>query len=308
MMKNIGKYILKALLSLFGHLPLKVHYANARFLAWLIGDCIGYRRDDVVVNLARSFPEKTYPELIALRKAFYRHFADLIVEAVWFGACTNPERLRKAHIVEFKNPEFVNDIFEKSPGIVSLYSHCGNWELLGGLYYYNYTDRPGPWREENVCVVYRELSSKMWDEIMRDVRFAPLRDKEHFEGYLESKQVIRYAFTHRGEKKIYNMNTDQRPYFDAPDYIRVNFLNRRVETMSGGAALAHKFGMAVLYQRMRIESRGHYSLEYVPICEDASKMSVEDIMLKYYELLEADIREQPENYLWSHRRSYNLIP
>jgi KDO2-lipid IV(A) lauroyltransferase len=53
---------------------------------------------------------------------------------------------------------------------------------------------------------------------------------------------------------------------------------------------------------MERAGRGHYVIRYRTICEDARTMSVEDIMKRYYELLEEDIRKQPENYLWSHRR------
>ena len=305
-MKKIGKYLIKGILAILGALPLKVHHANARFLAWLAGSAIGYRRDDVMTNLARSFPDLTYTELRALKKKFYRHFADLVAEAVWFGGCRNPERLRKARIMEVVNPEEVARLYELAPSMMVLYSHCGNWELYGGIEHYNYKGGPWPVREDNFCVVYRRMKSKVWDEIMRDNRFAPLKDRGSYEGYLESKDVIRYAMRHRGEKKIYNMNTDQRPYFtsNGEKYMKVPFLNRVVETMSGGAAIAHKMGMSVSFLRMDVKSRGHYALEYVTICDDASKMSVEEIMNRYYALLEEEIKSQPENYLWTHRRSY----
>ena len=114
--------------------------------------------------------------------------------------------------------------------------------------------------------------------------------------------LIRYAFTHRDEKKAYNVNTDQRPYFASPANIEVEFLGQHVQTMTGAAALARKFGMAVAYLTMRREGRGHYVMRYVPICKDASRMEVRDIMQQYYRLLEADIRQQPENYLWTHKR------
>ena len=60
--------------------------------------------------------------------------------------------------------------------------------------------------------------------------------------------------------------------------------------------------MSVAYLTMRREGRGHYVMRYVPICENASRMEVQDIMQQYYRLLEADIRQQPENYLWTHQR------
>jgi KDO2-lipid IV(A) lauroyltransferase len=183
-----------------------------------------------------------------------------------------------------------------------MYSHCGNWELYGGIEFYNYTDTPLPFTEQNFCVVYRQLSSRAWDEVFRDNRFAPLYDRKHFEGYIESKDLVRYVYTHKDEKKVYNVNTDQRPYFASPANLDVDFFGQRVQTMTAAAALARKFGMAVAYLSMRRERRGHYILRYIPICEDASTMDVQQMMQEYYRLLEAEIRQQPENYLWSHKR------
>ena len=301
-MHKLGAWLLKGLLRLLGLLPLRVHYALGRFMAWLFGSVFRYRRDVVARNLALCFPEKSDAEREALGKAFYRHLGELIAEAVWFGGCRNPKRLRRQRIVEVENPEVAARLFEMAPSLVVMYSHCGNWELYGGIESYNYTDTPLPFTEQNFCVVYRRLSSRAWDEVFRDNRFAPLLDRKHFDGYIESKDLVRYAYTHKDEKKVYNVNTDQRPYFVSPANLDVDFLGQRVQTMTGAAALARKFGMAVAYLSVRRERRGHYVMRYIPICEDASVMDVQQMMQEYYRLLEADIRQQPENYLWSHTR------
>ena len=301
-MHKLGVFLLKVTLRLLGLLPLRVHYALGRFVAWLAEDVVRYRRDVVTHNLTKAFPEKNVWDLKPIRKAFYQHFGELIAEAVWFGGCRNPKRLRRARLVEVENPEVAAQLFEAAPSLVVMYSHCGNWELYGGIASYNYTDKPLPFTEQNFCVVYRALSSRAWDLVMRDNRFAPLLDRKHFPGYIESKDLIRYAFSHRDEKKVYNVNTDQRPYFASPANMDVDFFGQRVQTMTGAAALARKFGMSVAYLSMRRERRGHYVLRYEPICEDASKLGVEQIMQQYYRLVEADIRQQPENYLWTHQR------
>lgn len=290
------------MLRLFGRMPLKAHYAISGFLAWLIGDVFRYRRDVVSFNLARCFPEKTTKELKALRKDSYRHFADIVVEAVWFGACRNPERLRNSKIVSISNPEVAGHLFEVSPGMAVLYSHCGNWELYGGIENYNYTESRIPFTEQNFCVVYKETNSKTTDAVLRANRVAPLKDRDGFEGYVETKELVRYALRHRDDKKIYNINTDQRPYVSSNANVPVRFLGQDTQSMTGAAAIARKLGMSVCYLTMRIESRGHYILEYKPICEDASKMSAQEIMQQYYSYLEEDIRKQPANYLWTHRR------
>ena len=301
-MHKLGVFLLKVPLRLLGLLPLRVHYALGRFVAWLAEDVVRYRRDVVMHNLTKAFPEKNVWDLKPIRKAFYQHFGELVAEAVWFGGCRNAKRLRRARLVEVENPEVAARLFEAAPSMVVMYSHCGNWELYGGIESYNYTDKPLPFNEQNFCVVYRELSSRAWDEVMRDNRFAPLKDRKHFPGYIETKDLIRYAYSHRDEKKVYNVNTDQRPYFASPANMDVDFFGQRVQTMTGAAALARKLGMSVAYLSMRRERRGHYVMRYEPICEDASKLGVAEIMQQYYRLVEADIRQQPENYLWTHQR------
>ena len=296
-MHKLGVFLLKVPLRLLGLLPLRVHYALGRFVAWLAEDVVRYRRDVVMHNLTKAFPEKNVWDLKPIRKAFYQHFGELIAEAIWFGGCRNPKRLRRARLVEFENPEQAARLFEQAPSMVVMYSHCGNWELYGGIESYNYTDKPLPFNEQNFCVVYRELSSRAWDDVMRDNRFAPLKDRKHFPGYIETKDLIRYAYSHRDEKKIYNVNTDQRPYFESPANMDVDFFGQQVQTMTGAAALARKLGMSVAYLSMRRERRGHYVMRYEPICEDASKLGVAEIMQQYYRLVD---------YLWKHQRFANI--
>ena len=139
----------------------------------------------------------------------------------------------------------------------------------------------------------------------RDPARQPLRPAQGPQAFLRLyriRDLIRYAFSHRNEKKVYNVNTDQRPYFNSPANTDVDFMGQRVQTMTGAAAIAHKFGMSVAYLTMRRAGRGHYVMRYVPICEDASAMTPQQIMEQYYRLLEKDVREQPANYLWTHQR------
>ena len=102
---KLGTYVIGAFMRVLSALPLGFHYAWSGVLAWLARDVVRYRRELVMMNLARSFPDKKYKELKQISKLFYRHFGEIISEAVWFGGCRNPKRLRDKHLVEYTNSE-----------------------------------------------------------------------------------------------------------------------------------------------------------------------------------------------------------
>jgi KDO2-lipid IV(A) lauroyltransferase len=53
---------------------------------------------------------------------------------------------------------------------------------------------------------------------------------------------------------------------------------------------------------MRRVERGQYEWTLIPICEDGSKTTPEELLRKYYDLLQEEIMETPANWLWSHKR------
>ncbi len=299
---KIGFYLVRGLLRGLSALPLGFHYAWAGFFAWVMRDLLHYRRDVVTINLARSFPEKKYSELRRISKQFYKHFGEILAEAIWYGGCLNPKRLHKQHLVETVNPEVLDEAFRGSPSVMVMDSHCGNWELLGGYFEYDYrVPQQSPCSVKDVVVVYKPLSSKLWDEMMRLNRCAPLL-RDGFDGYVSNKNVLRHALSHRNEKKIYIFACDQRPYASAMTHDDVDFLHQPTKAMLGAASLACKMKMSVVYLNMKRVEKGRNEITFTPICMDASTMTPHQIMQEYFTLLEKDINALPWNYLWSHKR------
>ena len=298
-MHRLWSSILLFVLRTLGKLPLSVHYAFADFVSWLAGSVLHYRRDVVDINLARSFPDLKYAELKQIRKDFYRHFGEIFGEAIWFAGCTNPERLRKARIVQLTNPEELDRLYETTPSVFVLASHTGNWELIGG--FYSYADKFAC-KENDFAVVYKRLSSKVWDDVMKRSRISPIADKAGFDGIVETRTMMRYMVSHRSDRKIYDFITDQHPYEGASGVDVGEFMHQPARSMDGAAKLAAKFGMSVAYLGMDRVERGRYRLTVTTICDDASSMSPEDIMKRYYQLLQRDLEANPSNYLWTHKR------
>ncbi len=294
--------LLGGFLHLIGRLPLGWHRWWGRTLGDFFRGTLHYRTDVVMANLARSFPDKKYDELQAICKRFYRHFGTVFTEMFWFGACRGEKgrkRLHDSHIVEITNPEELNRLYAGVQQLMMLQAHTGNWELIGGIRNYTY----GPELDimpDSFAVTHMRLSSKAWDYVMARNRTAPVYD-QGFDGYVETREVLRFALNKKGTKFGYSFITDQSPYLGA-DHPVVDFMHQRTATMTGAAALACKLDMAIVYLRYECREEGGYRMTFVPICDHAKGQDPVQIMERYYQLLQEDLEKQPWNYLWTHKR------
>lgn len=299
---SAGVKITEMLMRLLALQPLKMHYFWGRCLSWFVSGPMHYRRDVVMINLARSFPEKKYSELLKIADDFYKHFGDLFAETFWFAGSHDTKRLRDSHICEMEHADVLNRLYNDCPGVIVLNSHLGNWELTGGILNYVYAPDKVDFGEKNTTVVYKELSNSFWDKVFGDNRCAPIAKENKETCYVESRKILRFVIAHRNEKRLYVFPTDQCPYKYASAHTVDNFMHQPTLTMTGGAALAHKFGFAVVYMAFKKKVGFGYKMSFREICPDASKFTPEDIMNKFYSYLEEDINAQPENYLWTHKR------
>lgn len=295
--------IVGALLRLRGRLPLGYHYFWGDVAAWVMQHLLRYRVSVVDVNLARSFPELDEAALEQVKRRFYRHFGEIIAETMWLSGCRGQRgeaRFRRRGLIVTPDPGPLNRPHDEGRPVMVLAAHTGNWELLGTLLS-TAQERPYTVRPGDIAVVYKRLTSRLWDEVLRENRCG-LVAHAGFDGYVESREMLRYALEHRGEPLVYLFPADQAPYQGSSRISVGSFLHQETQAMTGAAALARKLGMAVLYLRFRREARGRYTVEYLPICDDAAQMESEEMLKRYYALLEADIQAQPENYLWTHKR------
>lgn len=300
-MKDLGVYIIRASMLLLSRFPLKFHYFMGDVLAWFLKNVFRYRSDVVMVNLSRSFPEKKYKALRRIYDDFYRHFGEIVAETIWFSG-SGYSRLKKSCIVSVTNVEEISDIFRSTPSMTVLCSHCGNWELIGGLLAYaSPSGETLPFDESDISVVYKRLSNAVFDKVFVRNRTAPL-GKDGFKCAVESGNVLRLAFRNRDRKHIYIYPTDQAPYHKAARYAVGEFLNQDTFAMTGGAGVACRLSHSVMYMKMKRVERGRYEITMIPICRDASMMTPDAVTRRYYDLLEKEILETPANWLWTHKR------
>ncbi len=290
--------IVGGLLSLVGRLPLKFLYGLGDFAAWTMNKVLHYRKDVVYTNLARSFPHENYWQIKRWADEFYRHLGEIIAETIWFAGCKGrPERLRKQNIYTYTNTETLLDMRDRR-GVICMRSHMGNWEVAGGIFEFNReSGMPERLPQEALFVAYKPMSSKVSDKVFYNNRCAVLPG---YKGMLKDSDLLRHVIKHKDMRPVYMVIADQFPYKAChPAGV---FMDQPTQGMIGAFSLAHKLGLAVMTSHESRNGRGHYVTTYEVLSEDASKDDPEELMKLYFQKLEEDIRKDPPNWLWSHKR------
>ena len=293
--------IVRGLMVALSKLPLRFHYLMADVMAWLLRKVLRYRYSTVMINLSRSFPDRKYKEIDRMAKDFYRHLGEIFAEAIWFGG-SSYKRLHDSGIVTVTNPEELNELFLSTPSMTVLSTHCGNWELMGGfLGYRTPSGEKIAIREEDIRVVYKKLSNPVADEVFKRNRIAPL-ERVGTSCEIESMNILRCAVSNRDKRLVYIYPTDQAPYRNAGKHPIGEFMHQQTNVMLGSVGVACKLSHSVMYMKMKRVERGRYEMTLIPICRNASEMTPEEIMRKYYDLLQEELNETPCNWLWTHKR------
>ena len=102
-------------------------------------------------------------------------------------------------------------------------------------------------------------------------------------------------------KRIYCLLTDQTPKPNPKNYM-VTFMGQKVPAFVGSEVLARKLDLEIVYFKVNKVKRGFYQVEIVPITDNVNSLDKFKATDKYYELLENQIKERPEFYLWTHKR------
>lgn len=273
------------LLKLVSLLPLKWLYVFAEIMTLFFSRIISYRKKIIRENLSKAFPDWTEQKIEETMLDFYSHFSVLIVESIKLFSM-NLAELEK-HI-KFQNPEILQEYYSQGKPVIVISAHLGNWEWILGL------------RNQiphHSIGVYKPLNDKYFNSRMTDLR-------NKFESSIVSMREIPKVLLKLKSEGVLSLSgyiADQSPVWEEIQYW-TTFLNQNTPVYLGPEKLARKMSMAVVYFRMKVVSKGYYEVEIVPITDDASQTKEYEITDRHVKLLEADIIEHPEFWLWSHRR------
>ena len=84
-MGHKGVKIFETMVRPLQRLPLKFHYGWGKLVSGFLKNVMRYRRDEILINISRSFPDKKYAEVKQIASDFYEHFGEIFAETWWFG-------------------------------------------------------------------------------------------------------------------------------------------------------------------------------------------------------------------------------
>lgn len=277
-------------------LPLWALYGIADVIFVILYYIVRYRRKVAMKHISDSFPDKNAREHKKICRKFYRNFADYIVETIKLGHISDAEMKRR---MTFDGMETVDRLLKEGKSIVAYFSHTFNWEWAPSITLWS---KLTPGIDAEFCQVYRPLRNKWFDAYMLRLRsrFHPLS----FPKSSTLRDLLRLRKD--GMPSITGFMSDQKPSHGDPTRVLM-FLNHPTAIITGTETLARKLKMAVVYWKMTKTSRGHYNISMELLTEDASTLPPMELTDTYARLLEQTIKENPSNWLWTHKRWKNPV-
>ena len=280
-------HLLSFFIILLSCLPFGVLYILSDFLYYVVYYVIRYRRKVVRKNLTESFPEKSEQEILCIEKEFYHSFVDIILESCKLASISKNEMKRR---MTFKNVDYVNTVLRNGKSIALYLGHYANWEWCSSIPLH---------LDKNVigAQIYHKLSNKNMDRLMLDIR------ERMGAVCVDMHKTARYVTEISAEKKISMIGfiADQSPRKKDSRYF-LHFLNHNTPVLTGTEKIVKHYGLEAFFLSVKRVKRGYYEAEFIQLHDNPKSLPDFKLTDIYYQMLEKCIIENPELYLWTHKR------
>ena len=281
-----GIYSYPPLVLIYGisYLPFPVLYFISDLTYILLYRIFAYRVKVCKANLKNALPDKTEQEIKIIEKQFYSHLCDVIVETIKSFTITSKELNNRMKLL---NPEVLAEVYQTNRKMIVVTGHYGNWEWAAITlpFQSNYSAQG----------VYLAIKNPIINRAM-------IKSRSRFGiDLLEAGKIYQELENRKSILSITGFIADQSP--SKPEKgIWMHFLNQETVVASGTERYAALHEMAVAFGKIKKIKRGHYTLEYELVTENAAIEKAGYVTQKHTQILEKIIQEEPQFWLWSHKR------
>ncbi|HIY75728.1 MAG TPA: lysophospholipid acyltransferase family protein [Candidatus Sphingobacterium stercorigallinarum] len=273
-------------LYLLSLLPFWCLYLLSDVLFLLIYYVFRYRRKVVITNLKNAFPEKSESEIQQIAFRFYRYFPDLLVESIKLASISPQQVIKRMELI---NTDAVFQYTDRGIPVIGVTAHYGNWELAIHRLSQMMQDIPQ-------LIIYKPLNNKVFNQVHNKIR-------SRFGAQLiPMKQILRHIIRMKNDPHISMFVADQTPTYQDSDYF-MDFLHQDTLVYTGTERIARLTKFPVVFCEIRRKKkRGFYTCTFTTLVERPEEFPQHEITHIHNRFTERIIREEPEYWLWSHRR------
>lgn len=272
------------------YLPLRIIYLFSDVLFVLLITIIPYRRKVIISNLRNSFPEKSDDEIKHISTQFFRHFCDLLAEAIKNLSISKNELSQRFKV---HNPELMESLYKQGKSVILVSGHYNNWEWM-------ITSQNFLFPHQAVGIGM-PLSSKFWNKKING------RRQRFGMNVIDASNIKSNISKFSNEPIAILTLADQAPGDSKKSYW-MSFLNQTTPVLFGAELMAHEYDFAVVFFSIKKNKRGYYETELKLITDQPRKMSWGEITESHVKLLEKEIVSSPTYWIWSHKRWKRKIP
>jgi KDO2-lipid IV(A) lauroyltransferase len=276
-------HIVYGVLYLISLLPLKVLFLLSDFAYFIIYLCFRYRKKVVMQNLTIAFSEKTEEEKEAIARNFYKNFCDTFIETIKFISA-DEKFFRKHFVADYS---IVEELYKAGKSVQLHMGHNFNWELanLSFPFYIHH----------KTLVLYSPLQNKVFDRLLLKIRTRT--DTK----LIAANNMRVEMLPHRNSQYIIALIADQSPPDPDKSYW-VDFFGRSTGFFKGPEKMARLNDFPVVFCHFKKSKRGYY-IGHAELATHTPRALEEGQLTKMYaQMIERLMTENPEMWLWSHRR------
>lgn len=284
-MNAIVFYLAYPFLFIVSRLPFTVFYKLSDLVCFFLYRVFGYRKAAVRSNLKLAFPDYSDEKLSAIERKFYSHLCDLFLEIIKSMGMSKEEMIKRFHV---KNIDVLTQFEKENRSVFLMCGHYASWEWMMSLGYHMKHKGYG---------IYKPISNPYFDNLIKKIRS---RHDAYMISQRKAAEEIK-RMEDNDERGVFGFASDQSPRPKPLTYWR-SFMGIQVPVFTGAERMAREFNIPVVYAKMNRIKRGYYEVEFKLLTATPNELPPNGITDTYTEWLEAQIKEDPSQYFWTHKR------
>ncbi len=276
-------HIVYGFFYLLSLLPWSVLYFISDCIYVLVYYVFGYRREIVLSNIGVAFPDKSDEEKVKIAKGFYHNFIDTFIEMIKLISVSEKQLKKRVN----SNMDMVNALYPTGQSIVFVAGHFFNWEFA------NLTAASSI--KYPFVGVYMTLSNKIFDKIIYKLR-------SKFGTILIARKDFRKEYpAYSNQQHAIGLVADQNPGNPINGYW-YPFFGKMAPFAKGPEKTSKSLNAAIVTVNFYKTKRGYYNIDCNLLTTTPNEFPNGEITRQLIRFVEDSIRQNPSNYLWSHRR------